>query len=459
MKYLFSPVGATDPMKGGHDGSLLHICRKYMPDVVYLYLTKEMVEREELDHRFTWALEELGKELGHTFKCKKIERRDFSDPDDYDKCYDDIIPILKEIGEKLQPGDQLIANMASGTPAMKSALHTFAAFTELPFLSVRVATPLRKCNSKDDNYDKVLEWQNNTDNKTESYVDRCHEEMCRQLYTMLKIKIIKKHIDAYDYSAALNVAKTMHNLKDTDALKILEMADSRAALDHKSAMDMDPENSFDIFPVTDDENVTEIFEYVLALDLKKKRGELADFLRAITPVSYALLKLVLKRKCNIDIDKYIKTDNHRPDTWDKELLETDGLYAVLEEGYKKKAEMKASLPNNPFREAFNKNKKEFMLKEVYSDNLRILIKEKCRDESLKQDVWNLVEVEHKARNKAAHTIVSVSNKWVEERTGRSPTDIIKLIKKISLRCGVCSEKDWDSYDSMNEKIKRALDKI
>ena len=26
-KYLFSPVGNTDPIKYFHDGSLLHICR------------------------------------------------------------------------------------------------------------------------------------------------------------------------------------------------------------------------------------------------------------------------------------------------------------------------------------------------------------------------------------------------------------------------------------------------
>lgn len=43
-KYLFSPVGNTDPIKYFHDGSLLHICRHYQPDVVYLYLSKEMIE-------------------------------------------------------------------------------------------------------------------------------------------------------------------------------------------------------------------------------------------------------------------------------------------------------------------------------------------------------------------------------------------------------------------------------
>ena len=38
--YLFSPVGNTDPIRYFYDGSMLHICRVYEPDVVVLYLSK-----------------------------------------------------------------------------------------------------------------------------------------------------------------------------------------------------------------------------------------------------------------------------------------------------------------------------------------------------------------------------------------------------------------------------------
>ena len=48
-KYLFSPIGNTDPIKYLYDGSMLHICRYYKPDVVYLYLSKEMAENHDLD--------------------------------------------------------------------------------------------------------------------------------------------------------------------------------------------------------------------------------------------------------------------------------------------------------------------------------------------------------------------------------------------------------------------------
>ena len=51
-KYLFSPIGNTDPIKYLYDGSMIHICRYYQPDVVYLYLSKEMMENHKKDNRY-----------------------------------------------------------------------------------------------------------------------------------------------------------------------------------------------------------------------------------------------------------------------------------------------------------------------------------------------------------------------------------------------------------------------
>lgn len=49
-----------------------------------------------------------------------------------------------------------------------------------------------------------------------------------------------------------------------------------------------------------------LFEYMLALDLKVKRGEYADFIRAITPLGVDLLEIVLEQSCDIDITRYYK---------------------------------------------------------------------------------------------------------------------------------------------------------
>ena len=46
-KYLFSPVGNTDPIKYFQMNYYCNICRHYQPDVVYLYLSKEMIENHK----------------------------------------------------------------------------------------------------------------------------------------------------------------------------------------------------------------------------------------------------------------------------------------------------------------------------------------------------------------------------------------------------------------------------
>ncbi len=60
-KILFSPVGGTDPISENnlHDGSLLHICRCYKPDKVYLYMSKEILKHHEEDDRYLYCLRKL----------------------------------------------------------------------------------------------------------------------------------------------------------------------------------------------------------------------------------------------------------------------------------------------------------------------------------------------------------------------------------------------------------------
>lgn len=61
-KYLFSPIGNTDPIKYLYDGSMLHICRYYEPDVVYLYLSKEMAEKDVYSRHLQLVIEKKCKD-------------------------------------------------------------------------------------------------------------------------------------------------------------------------------------------------------------------------------------------------------------------------------------------------------------------------------------------------------------------------------------------------------------
>ena len=88
-KYLFSPIGNTDPIKYLYDGSMIHICRYYQPDVVYLYLSKEMMENHKKDNRYVKTLELLGEFLHHKFEIHIIENSDMIDVQQYDIFYNE----------------------------------------------------------------------------------------------------------------------------------------------------------------------------------------------------------------------------------------------------------------------------------------------------------------------------------------------------------------------------------
>lgn len=49
---LFSCLGTTDPVRGEHDGPMLHILRHYRPEGAYLFLTPEIREMAGKDSRF-----------------------------------------------------------------------------------------------------------------------------------------------------------------------------------------------------------------------------------------------------------------------------------------------------------------------------------------------------------------------------------------------------------------------
>ena len=92
-KYLFSPIGNTDPIKYFHDGSMIH----YLPDVVYLYLSKEMLENHRKDNRYVKTLELLGEALKHNFEIRIIEAPDMVQVQQYDVFYNEFRKIIGEI--------------------------------------------------------------------------------------------------------------------------------------------------------------------------------------------------------------------------------------------------------------------------------------------------------------------------------------------------------------------------
>lgn len=435
--YLFSPIGNTDPIKYFYDGSMLHICRHYKPDVVYLYLSNEMIKHHEKDNRYVKTIELLGEKLGHTFEVHVIKDEQMIDVQQYDLFYHAFRKVIAEIESQMEPEDNLIVNMASGTPAMKSALLVMATLAEYRFIPIQVSTPKRRSNlehEEREEYDVETNWELDEDNQPEAE-KRCEEIRCMHLVQLLKIDMIKKHLLSYDYRAALQVGKEIQRELDKETFAWLEAADARAVLDWERMNRFLPKNNGILWPVKEENQNRVLFEYALSLDLKVKRGEYADFIRAITPIGVDLLERVINQYCGVKIEEYYSSRDSQK--WSMGKLVGSELLNIL---------------NHQYIDGFRGGP-------VYSHQLNAIVQAKCDDELLAMRVQELVNIEQKVRNMAAHSIVSVTPEWVKERTDKTVEEILWLIRYISERVKINVQKEnWQSYDILNKKIIELLEK-
>ena len=448
-RILFSPIGGTDPIAStsGYEGSMLHICRYYQPDQVVLFLSKEMAERQENDDRYRYCINELGKRLNHHFEVECIIDKELEDVQIYDEFYKRFKVILQNIQHSMQEDDELILNIASGTPAMKSALLMYAILSEGKVKAIQVITPEKSMNEhrgkKDDGYDPQVYWELNLDNN-EDAKNRCVEVGCPNLLAMLKKNIIIRQVQSYNYAAALLLADEIRGYVSDNAYTLLEAAVARQQLD-LSRVDMllrkGAEDFGDILPVKGG-NEKLLFEYALTLKIKIARKEYGDFMRAISPLLTDLFDAILKGQCKIDVRKYCVSKQSGMWLWKKDkLLKTDEGKEILR------------LLDEEFRQFRDESV-------MMAANLKPILMKYVNDETVKKNVEEMRNIEAKIRNFAAHEIVSVTDDKVKSMLGMSNitmNQIFNKIKNLVVAAKVhVKEEDWNSYDQMNERIRICL---
>lgn len=438
---MFSPVGGTDPISQSNykDGSMLHICRFLKPDKVFLYLSKEVLEYERSDRRYTWCLEKLMELQGRTFEIEKIERPELVDVQDYDFFYPEFSGIITRImQEEMDETDTLILNIASGTPAMKSALAVIQTISEVPCRLIQVTTPTKGMNKHDHTgYDVEFLWECNEDNR-EGAENRCLDVTLPALALMKKEEIIKKHIRAYDYRAAMQIASSMPAQSTKNYIDLLRMMEARLGYDLRTVGTLESKTGLRCLPVRRSDACRR-FEYALILQVKLIKKEYADFIRAISPLIADLFEQILKAQCGITIDDYCFKDRRQagePRKWDRNKLAGTDILAKLDAAY-----------------TDARNPSGFKYGDIKSDNLMILIREFSEDSHLIRLVEDLRDVEYKVRNIAAHNMVSIDEDGIWRMSGQTPGQIMKNIRELFHYTGYNIRSEaWDSYEEMNEEI-------
>ncbi len=429
---LFSPVGMTDPIRYFRDGAMLNIIRNYAPDIVYLYMSKEILLHHRADDRYVYSVRKLAELLGKEITVHVIERQELEDVQLFDGFIADFTDILNEIHREY-PDDKIILNVSSGTPAMKSSLQILSLTLDYGMLPVQVSTPQKSSNPRIDDEKNASPdelWELNESNSEPD--NRCITSQSTNLLAEFKKQSLIKLIHSYDYSAACKLAEDM-NVPQKFAV-LLSAANDRLKLNYGKAIKVFEKYGYNI-RLCEDKEPEAAAEYILLLDIKVKKQEYADFVRAITPAIVELFILYLKNQCGVNVYDYTSKNYKGVDEWDLKKLQGTEILKHLDNLY-------GDLQSRP----------------VNSDATCKLICKMSQDDNAKQRAKLLrKDVENKIRNKTAHEIVSITEDKIKHDTGHSSEEIVKYLLDMLRLCGMKGIKNMTgSYDNMNDFIIRNL---
>lgn len=373
MSILFSPVGTADPITQLGDGPMLHIARHYSLNKVVLFLSPEMGKFQDEDKRYTFAVEKLCESLRR--KCPEFELKHSKTDAVYrfDLYIKEFSKILKRL-IKENPGQELLINASSGTPAMEQALVALGAFGEYDLKLLQVTTPAKGTNGKDarenpHEYDLETLWGLNPDNDSNAPI-RVEEVELPSFKDMLLRDNIKALIKEYDYPAALELAEQSSRISG-EAKRFIKRL-------------------IEYLYLSDSQEHERIEIYLSVMEVRLNQENWSDFCRMLTPAFTYTLKRLLSPY--LSEEKYLLPEG---------------------ESYSTELNEKAIDEDDRLRRALGTNL-ESKRRRITDAMLSKLVREYCEDDKAKEQVARLRTFEREVRNKYAHQIVEVDKEQIEK---------------------------------------------
>ncbi|MDO4862826.1 MAG: hypothetical protein Q4A05_01545, partial [Ruminococcus sp.] len=336
------------------------------------------------------------------------------------------------------PEAEILVNVSSGTPAMKSALQILAAATDLNIKPLQVSTPnVRSNNPRPCNISE--KWERNLDKSPDS-PNRVEVSSNKNLLFEFNKKLLISLINSYDYHTAGMLADKMKpflSLQFCDMLNAMilrydlktdEARKSFAACGHGELI----------------KETNLAAEYYMLLDLKVRKKEYTDFLRAFTPLVLEAFYDMAKKSLNVDLTKYTKKENKY--YWAEYKLSGSKLDGKFGQ------QIKYHSKPRPMQEG------SFPKKYVLSWHISNLAENLSRDEQLVERTIQIRKFEEDVRNLAAHTMTVFTEAEIVKETGTTPADMMKeLLDYIKTYTTIpVNESSLSVYDDMNKILIELL---
>lgn len=218
MKLLFTCMGTSDPVRGYHDGPMLHIIRHYRPNIVCVFLSGEAAALNDCGARMNTVCSHIRENWGGYSPELRIIRTQIEDPSDMDAVGAPITDAVMKLAEEF-PDGELLLNLSSGTPQMKIALAFLASDLRLNMRGIQVKNFERASGSTERtnaaDYSVADELECNEDEAPDA-PNRCSEPELMHMQRQRVREQILTLLDARDYSAIYATKNSM-----PDSLKAL----------------------------------------------------------------------------------------------------------------------------------------------------------------------------------------------------------------------------------------------
>ena len=215
MKLLFTCMGTSDPVRGYHDGPMLHIIRHYRPDVICVLLSGEAAALNDCGARLDTVLAHLQKNWNGYAPQLRIIRTQLEDPSDMDAVSAPITDAVMQLTQAF-PDGELLLNLSSGTPQMKIVMSFLAADVQLNARGIQVKNFERasgtteRTNAAD--YSVADELECNEDEAPDA-PNRCSEPELMHMQRQRAKEQLLALLDVRDYSAIYTMKNLPSQLK------------------------------------------------------------------------------------------------------------------------------------------------------------------------------------------------------------------------------------------------------
>lgn len=445
-RILFSPLGDTDPIRDCHDGACLHILRHYQPERVILFYTKDMENKERRDHRYTRAIHKLSPNCAIEEIFSGIVAA---------YLYEEFSKILPEAVQSVRdryPEHEILINLSSGTPQMKTVLAMLAADTER-CRGIQVPSHSGKSNRKNrpasDDVDVDILLELNEDDE-EGAKNRCEEPPLSVFrYHAEKNRIISL-IRAYEYNAALTLARSS-SLVPADAKQLLKHAAARTdLLPDKARKILAEYDGQKLFLFTGEEEL--LIEYFLIMQIDQENDHLSNFMLRISPF---LDKFLFDY-----VQKNVKGGRQHPQN-----IRNLSKYVAHKGGYRLERErIKQAAPkwlirlDREYRD-YKDSDLSFTLLIYYCDYMQEegLTKDTKLHDDMMAELGKLGNI-RRLRNNVAHQITNVTRESFQEVIQMTPPALMAIFTQmLILVYGGKVKEALTTYRRINEWLEEALE--